>query len=387
MKILVAHNVYRLRGGEDAVVESEVALLRANGHDVVEYSRHNDELDGISTARAGVDSLWSRRTAAEIGALLRERRPQVLHVHNTLPLMSPSIYWAAFKAGVPVVQTLHNFRLLCPQAMLLRDGKVCEDCVGRIPLPGVLHGCYRNSRAQSAVVAGMLTLHRGLGTWAYKIHRYIALNDFCRAKFIEGGLPAARIAVKPNFVDLPAPSRSDAERGGLLFVGRLSPEKGVAVLAQAASALPAGSLRVAGSGPAAKALEATAAIKPLGAMDAEQVTAEMTRAVALVMPSIWYEGFPRTLVEAYACGLPVLASRLGALSDIVKDGVTGLHFQPGNAADLAVKMQWALAHPLRMAEMGRAARLDYERHYAPQANLAQLLAIYGAAIEQQAAPT
>ena len=383
MKVLLAHNAYQQRGGEDAVVEAEAALLRSRGHEVLEYRRHNDELASTGRAQAAAGTLWSRRTVHEVGALLRDTRPDVLHVHNTFPLISPSLYWAAAAAGVPVVQTLHNFRLLCPQAMLLREGRVCESCVGRLPLPGVLHGCYRGSRAQTGVLAGMLVLHRALGTWAHKVHRYIALNEFCRAKFIEGGLPAARIAVKANFVDLPAPPAASA-RAGLLYVGRLAPEKGIGLLVRAARELPAGSLRVAGTGPEQALLAGHAAVQALGAVGSAQVVAEMQRAAALVMPSLWFENFPRTLVEAFACGLPVIASRLGAMAELIDDGVTGLLVAPGDAADLALKMQWALDHPERMAAMGRAARGVYEARYTADINHAQLLAIYRDAIAEQA---
>lgn len=382
MRVLLAHNAYQQRGGEDAVVEAEAGLLRSHGHDVLDYCRHNDELAATGRLQAAVGTLWSRRTVREVGALLRSTSPDVVHVHNTFPLISPSLYWAAADCGVPVVQTLHNFRLLCPQAMLLRDGLVCESCVGRLPLPGVVHGCYRGSRAQTGVLAGMLMLHRGLGTWTNKVHRYIALNGFCRDKFIQGGLPADRIAVKPNFVDLPAPP--EGPRSGLLYVGRLSHEKGIDALARAAAALPPGSLRVAGSGPAATALQGFPAVVMLGALNSAQVAQEMARALALVMPSLWYENFPRTLVEAYACGLPVLASRLGALCDLVHDGVTGLHVTAGDAVDLAVRMQWALANPLAMAQMGAAARTLYERDYTAAINHTQLIRIYQDAIAQRA---
>jgi glycosyltransferase involved in cell wall biosynthesis len=280
-----------------------------------------------------------------------------------------------------VVQTLHNFRLMCPQGMLLREGKVCEDCVGHLPMPAIWHACYQGQRPQTMVTAGMLMLHRALGTWQHKVQRFIALNDFCRNKFIQGGLPADRIVVKPNFVDLPSPN--PGSRTGLLFVGRLSPEKGVATLAAAARSLAANSLRVAGSGPDANLLVGLPAIAALGNLQVDQVMAEMVSASALVIPSLWYENFPRTLVEAMACGLPVLASRLGALAELVEDGVTGLLVEPGNAADWAAKMQWALDHPERMAAMGRNARAVYEHRYSAAVNYGQLMAIYrdaGAAI-------
>lgn len=374
MKILVAHNAYQQRGGEDVVVEAEIELLRNHGHEVLEYHRHNDEMPGIGRVRAAADALWSRRTVQQVGDLLRAHRPDVVHVHNTFPLISPSLHWAAATAGVPVVQTLHNFRLMCPQGMMMREGRVCEDCLGHVPLPAIRHACYQGKRPQTAVTVSMLMLHRAMGTWQHKVQRYIALNTFSRLKFIEGGLPAERISIKPNFVDLPAPA--EGPRAGLLFVGRLSPEKGLTTLVEAARQLAPCSVRVVGSGPDAERLAGIAAITAVGALDAEQVASEMSRASALLIPSVCYEQFPRTLVEAMACGLPVLASRLGALAELVEDGVTGILGEPGDAADWAVKMQWALDHPARMAEMGRNARALYECRYSAAVNHEQLMGIY-----------
>ena len=375
MKILVAHNAYQQRGGEDAVVESEVALLRAAGHEVREYRRHNDELAGMGAARAAADTLWSRRTASDLAALLAAWPADVLHVHNTFPLISPSLYWAAASAHVPVVQTLHNFRLLCPQAMLLREGRVCRDCVGRVPLPAVRHGCYRGSRTQTAVLAGMLVLHRGLGTWQHKVQRYVALNDFCLDEFVRGGLPAERIAIKPNFVNAPAPP-SPVERRGILFVGRLSPEKGIATLLSAAATLPPGSLYLAGDGPEAARVAAAPGVLTLGNLAPGAVADAMASAVAVVVPSIWPEAFGLVAVEAFAMATPVIASRIGALAAIVEDGVTGLHAVAGDTVDLAARLRWALDHPAEMGRMGAAARARYEALYTPQRNLAQLLDIY-----------
>lgn len=381
MRVLIAHNAYQQRGGEDVVAEAEAELLRAHGHEVLLYSRHNDELAQMGRLEAAAGTLWSRRTAREVRALIAERRPDVVHVHNSFPLISPALHAAAHDAGVPVVQTLHNFRLLCPQAMLLREGRVCEDCVGRLPLPGVRHACYRGSRAQSGVLAGMLVLHRALGTWQTKVARYIALNAFCRDKFVEGGLPAARIVIKPNFVDLPRPPAQ--ARQGLLYVGRLAPEKGIATLAQAAAKLPPGSLRIAGTGPELQHLQGLPAVTLLGALNGAQVADEMARAAALVMPSLWYENFPRTLVEAFACGLPVLASRLGALASLVEHGRTGWLVEPGDAAAWAQALRGALDDAPRLAAMGEAARALYEREYTAEANHRMLLAIYEEAIAER----
>ena len=385
MKILFVHNAYQHRGGEDTVVESEIALLRSHGHEVETWFRSNDEVAGMSSLSLARNTLWSDRTQHELVDRVRRFQPDVIHAHNTFPLISPSLYWAAAHAGVPVVQTLHNFRLMCLNALFLREGKVCEDCMGQVPWRGVVRACYRGSHAASAALAGMLTLHRGLGTYRNKVARYIALNEFCRGKFIEGGLPAERVVVKPNFVDFDIPE--PVARAGLLFVGRLSVEKGVATLAQAMTLLPDAKLRVAGDGPEAGLLDGVAGVTRLGSLPGETVRQEMNRAAALVVPSIWYENFPRTIVEAFATGLPVIASRIGALADIVRDGETGLLFEPGNPRDLADKAVWALAHPEQMAAMGRNARAQYEAEFSAEVNYRRLMGIYDGVLEQKSRKT
>ncbi len=389
LRVMMVHNAYREWGGEDGVVSAELALLRNRGHEVIELRRNNLETDAMSGTRLAVQTLWSGATHAQASELLRQHRPDVVHVHNTFALISPSLYWACAAQGVPVVQTLHNFRLACPQAMFLRDGKVCESCIGKTPWPALVHACYRGSRTQTAVMFAMLGMHQVMGTFEKKITRYIALTQFSRAKFIAAGLPADRLVVKPNFVVAPAPATSHSSepsqraRNGLLHVGRLSPEKGTAVLAEAWRHCDQLSLRVAGVGSAAQALSALKGVSMLGQLSASEVRAEMGRACALVLPSIIFENFPLTLVEAYASGLPVIASRIGALAELVEDGVTGLLFNPGDAKDLADRMQWAASHPAEMALMGAHARTRYEQRYTPEINYLQLMAIYRSAIEEE----
>jgi glycosyltransferase involved in cell wall biosynthesis len=378
-RVLIVHNRYQQKGGEDSVVDAEVALLRGHGHEVSTYIRSNDELNGTAAWRAAANALWSGRAADELRQAVSAAKADVVHVHNTFPVLSPSVYWAAQFAGVPVVQTLHNFRLACPQAMFLRDGKVCEDCLGHVPWRAVQHRCYRGSMAQSAVSAAVLVAHRALGTYANKIDRFVALNNFCRDKFIEMGLPAHKIVVKPNFIDPVAAPLWEGRAGGL-FVGRLSAEKGIATLLEALKLAPEVVLRVAGTGEHEPAVRAALEGTPhfLGFQPLNEVVGWMRKSAFLVVPSIWYENFPRTIVEAYSVGLPVIASRIGALPELIEDGRTGLLAAPGDAQDLAEKLRWAQAHPEAMLEMGRNALRKFEAEYSAARNYSLLRDIYSA---------
>jgi glycosyltransferase involved in cell wall biosynthesis len=389
-KILVVHNVYQQRGGEEAVVAAESRLLQTKGHTVIHYERHNDELrdaGALGRISAAANVVWSSQSYHELADLIAREQPDVAHFHNTFPLISPSAYYACARAGLPTVQTLHNYRLLCPGAKLLRDGRICESCVGRdVAWPAVLHGCYRGSRAGTAAAATMLAVHRALGSWKNKVDVYVALTQFARAKFIEGGLPAERIVVKPNFVDEEiAPARARSGQYAL-FVGRLSEEKGPELLLSAwrgmREKIP---LRIAGDGPLVGKLSrgisdaSLAHVELVGHCTPARVRELMQGARFLVLPSVWYEGFPITIVEAYARGLPVVASRLGSVAEVVQPGVTGLHFDPGDAVDLAAKVEWVWQHPEELARMSLAARTEYELRYQPSSNYETLMGIYEAA--------
>lgn len=377
-RVLVVHNRYQLPGGEDAVVDAEIDLLRSRGHDVETYLRYNRELQDMRPLKAFSETLWSRRTIRDMERIIGTFRPDIIHVHNTFALVSSSVYWAASRAGIPTVQTLHNFRLMCVQAMFLQGRRVCEDCLGRVPWRGVARKCYRNSVPQSAALATMLGMHRVLGTYRDRVTRYIALNEFCRTKFIAGGLPASRISIKPNFVSVGRFSPT-ARRGGL-YVGRLSAEKGIDTLRRALRELPGVTVDVIGSGPERHRLEADPQLNMLGWLAPEQIYERMRSASYLVMPSGWYENFPRTLVEAFANGLPVIASDLGALAELVDHGRTGLRFKAGSALDLARHMAWAEVFPARLRTMGENARAEYEAKFTPTKNYEQLMGIYEDAI-------
>lgn len=385
MKILLIHNFYQQSGGEDIVFRAEAALLRSRGHEVVECVEDNRRLDGVNPLKAALDAVWSRESKRRISALIREHKPGVAHFHNTFLCISPAAYYACKEAGVLVVQTLHNYRLICPVALLMRNGRICEECLGKsLHWPGVVNGCWRGSRIQTAVVASMLTLHHMLNTWQEQVDLYIALTEFARKKFVEGGFPNEKIVVKPNFVS-PDPGVGKHTGNYALFVGRLSTEKGVGTLLEAwerlGSRIP---LIIVGDGPlalqVAEAAERIPAVQWLGRRAKNEVLARMKSATLLIFPSMWYETFGLTIVEAFATGLPVIASRLGAMAEIVEDGCTGLHFESGNVEDLAEKVSWAWSHPQEIAEMGQKARHEYEEKYTAEKNYEMLMSIYEQAI-------
>jgi glycosyltransferase involved in cell wall biosynthesis len=381
MRILVAHNFYQQSGGEDQCVAAEVAMLEANGHEVIQYCLHNNSIDAMSRLDVASRTIWSRSAYHEVRALIRAHRPRIAHFNNTFPLISPGAYYAARAENVGVVQTLHNFRLLCANALFFRNGRVCEDCVGRsIPWPSIVHKCYRGSRAASATVASMLAAHRALGTWRRAVDVYIALTDFSRRKFHEGGLPAHKIVVKPNFVH-PDPGQGRGAGGYGVFVGRLSEEKGLDTLLNAWKIL-GGSvpLKIVGDGPMAAMVEEAAkrdlCIQWLGRKPAQEVYALIGEAMFMLFPSNCYETFGRVLIESFAKGTPVIASNLGAMAELVDHGRTGLHFSAGDVDDLASKVRHLMADPAELQRMRRAARLEYEQKFSARSNYHTLMAIY-----------
>lgn len=369
---------------------AEVELLRQNRHEVIEYTNHNDALSDLSRVQAAARTIWSRKSVQDLSQLIRRHTPDIAHFHNVFPLISPSAYHACRRLGVPVVQTLHNFRLLCPSATLFRDGHVCHDCVGRaVPWPGIVHGCYRGSRAQSAVVAGMLVLHRGIGTWRNQIDVYIALSQYAMDTFVRAGFPAAKFVIKPNFVS-PDPGRGDGSGGYALFVGRLTPEKGVRTLLLAWERLGHIPLKIVGDGPllretVARVQERRLKVEVLGVRPHAQVIGLMTGAYCLVFPSEWYEGFPMAILEAYACGVPVVASRLGTMAEVVHDNRTGLLFAAAKPEDLASQVEELWRRPDLRRQLGGLAREEFESRYTDRSNHEALMRIYHQARECKAA--
>jgi len=383
MNIFMVHNRYRDSGGEDLSFRMEVDMLRRNGCHVETLVEDNERVAQLGQVRTAMRSIWSPEIFQRVRIALRNGRFDVLHVQNFFPLISPSVYYAARAEGVPVVQSLRNYRLICPAGTFYRDGRICEDCLGRtIPWPGVQRACYRNSVFGSSVVGGMLAVNHGLGTWFRLVDAYIAMTETMRDKFVQGGFPPEKIFVKSNFLD-PDPLPGSGDGNFALFVGRLSQEKGIATLLKAwETAGPDIPLKILGTGPLKDVVTASAgpAVEFLGWQSEEEVLRLMGLARFIVIPTEWYEGHPRTAVEALARGLPIIASRIGAMTEMIEDGRSGLLFTAGDADDLAAKLRWALVHGERMAEMGREGRNVYTRRYTASANYPQLRAIYQHAI-------
>jgi len=391
MKVLLVHNRYRTSApsGEDIAVANERRMLEGQGIDVISFDRCNDDIDDSSWASKpalALNTIWSQRSRSELREVIRRVRPDIAHVHNTFSVLSPSIYGACRAERVPVVQTLHNFRLVCPSALFLRDGKPCEQCVEKSLLQSVRYRCYRGSRAATATLAAMLSLHRTLGTYARDIDRYIALTQFARDKMVMSGLPAARLVVKPNF--LPDPPAAGRGGGGyVVYVGRLLDGKGTETLVKAWRGLPDVKLKIVGDGALRAGLEATVRAGHLnveftGSLQRPQVLEQIANADLLVMPSEWYEGFPMVIAESFGCGTPVLASRIGSLDELVDDGVNGLKFTPGDADALARGVRSLLADRASLHRMRAQAREYFDRHLTEENNFRQLHDIYRGVIEE-----
>ena len=366
---------------------NERALLESNGVEVISFERFNDDIDDSTLSKRlqlAFDSAWSRRTYEELSVVIRKCRPHIAHFHNTFPVISPSAYAACQDHAVPVVQTLHNYRLICAGGLLMRDGRPCEDCVGTNLVPALRHRCYRGSLPATGAVVWMLASNRARGVYRTLVNRYIALTSFAASRLIAGGLPENRIEVKPNFLpDAPATGHGDG--GYAVYVGRLSEEKGVRTLLEAWKSVDGFPLKILGDGPLRQELEEGARrnalpVEFLGSRPRRDILDVVCRAELQVVPSVWYEGFPMVVLEAYACGTPVVASRIGSLDEIVVEGESGIKFDPGNPADLARKLAALRADPSRLRAMRGKVRALFEEKYTAAKNYSKLADIYDHAL-------
>lgn len=402
LKILLVNNYYQSSApsGEDGVFKEEMDLLKStdvgdcDATEVVSYERFNDEIKGYSLLKKltlPIRMIWSTKSYNEMRDLLKKEMPDIVHFSNIWYLISPSAYYACYKANVPVVQTLQNFRIFCANGLLMRNGSVCEKCVGKLPWRGILYGCFRGSRLLSVPVVLTLSLHKKIGTWKKRVDAYIAATEFGREKYVEGGLPSDKVFVKPNFFTNP-PTPSFLNQGYAIFLGRVAAEKGLNVLIDAITVLNEKfnvdlPVKILGDGPLYEEIQKKLLdnrfqnVSLLGNKGFDECIEYLKGARFLIMPSLWYEGFPMVIREAFACGKPVIASRLGAMTSIIEDGKTGLFFEPGNASDLALRLKWMLENEKACSQMGRNAHVEFEAKYTAEKNRKILLDIYKQVIE------
>lgn len=387
MKILLVHNMYKQPGGETCVFQSEGELLSRNGHFVERMVFDNA---GIRTfldiCLSGLKLVYNPVSARKLSKKIEQFNPDIIHVHNFMPLISPSIFFVAKKYNVPVILTLHNYRLICPSATLYHNEKIYEKSINSIfPIDAILKGVYRNSRIQTAAVAIMVAFHNIIGTWRTKVDFYIALSNFAKEKFRRSALsiPEDRLVVKPNFVQDCGIGQSTRDNF-FLFVGRLVEEKGIQTLLKATK-LHNFKLTIIGDGPLSKMVEDAARqnenIRYLGFQDKPSTISHLKKCKALIFPSIWYEGLPLVILEAFSTGTPVIASKLGSMAEIVQNRINGMHFESGNEADLVDKIAEINARPEWARCLADNARLNYLVRHTPDKNYSMLISIYQQALE------
>lgn len=398
MHVLVVHNRYGSAqpSGENKVVDQEVELLREGGHRVEMFERRSDDIGAMSLlAKVAVPLRvpWNPAVRSELATRLRTERPDIVHVHNVFPLLSPAVLAACADAGVPAVATLHNYTQVCPPGTLQRDGRPCTECVGSTPLPAVRHGCYRGSRLATVPLAVSLSANRR--RWWAGVERFLCISAAQRDVLVRAGMPAERLAVKHNFVPDPDARRTDAGEH-VLYLGRLAEAKGVRLLMAAWDEIAASGgvgvpLVIAGTGPLEAEVAAWAAgrddVRYVGLYDTAECQKAIARSVAVVAPSTWLEAFGLVVVEAMAAGVPVVAAGHGAFVELVEDGVTGLLHKPGESASLSSCIRRIAGEPARNREMGEAARRRYEQGFSPTVGLDRLVDEYRTAIAVRSAQT
>jgi glycosyltransferase involved in cell wall biosynthesis len=399
MKILLAHNFYgsSAPSGENTVYEAEKKLLEEHGHKVSTFTRHSDEIRGQGiwgAIKGGISTPWNNFSYYGLKKRIATEKPDILHVHNFFPLLSPAIFHAARGQQTATVLTLHNYRLFCAAGIPMRDAKICTDCLDRHSvLPALQHGCYRNSRLANLPMAVMISLHRLLGTWHKHVDAFITLTQFQKELMVAAGLPKDRVHVKPQFyANPPSPLPWESRSRRVVYMGRLGEEKGVRVLLDAWQqwGRQCPELDIIGDGPLRQELQAISEqaglgdrVNFLGQLPFTEAQERLAQAGLMVVPSLWFEGFPMVIREAFALGVPVAASNIGSLPCIVNEGKNGVLIEPGNAKAFyhAVKTIWDDQNLLD--QMGRNARTEFEERYTADANHDLLMEIYEKAISNR----
>jgi len=388
MKILLIHNKYQYKGGEDTVFESEFNMLKNRAEQVEKLVFNNNEINSIvSKIKVGIYSFYNNESAKVLSKKIEEFKPDIIHVHNFFPIASPSIFYVANIKKVPIVMTLHNYRLVCPNAMLFRDNKVCEDCINKsFAFDGVFHGCYRDSKIQTLFLASMIWFHKRNKTWLNRVDRYIALTDFAKNKFLNSSLKLdkSKIVVKPNFV-IDNGFELDKEEY-CLFVGRLSQEKGIEVMLNAFKN-SSKKIQIIGTGPLVDMVKEYSTkyenIEYLGFKSIDFIIQKLKKAKALIFTSILYETFGMTIIEAFSTATPVVCSDIGGPAEIVEDGKTGLKYQVGNSKELQKKVEQLYTDESLHIKLCRGAREEFEKKYTEKINYLYLKKIYESIINEK----
>ncbi|NOQ71816.1 MAG: glycosyltransferase [Crocinitomix sp.] len=386
MKVAIVHNYYKIRGGEATVVAIESAALEKQGLEVISYDRDNREIDSFSIIEKFSlirNTAWSKESYKLFRAFLKEHQPDICHVHNFLPLFSPSIFQACQDEGIPVVQTLHNYRLICTNGLLMRKGKICELCLGKSAYQAVTKKCYRNSALQTYAVARMIEKNKKNQTWNENIDGYICLTDFAKSKFKQHGLPEEKLYVKANAVAITEEPPEVEVKPYFVFVGRLTESKGVRLLKEIAKQIDI-PIWMVGEGELADELRLQKNILVLGKQPYFETVGLIKNATALILPSLWYEGMPMTILEAFALKTPVITSDLGAMQSIIRHKENGLLFQPGSAKDLIDNLNFVLKNVDAASKMAANGFQDYEELYSIESNMVQLQEIYRSVIAAKA---
>lgn len=382
MKVLQVHNFYQQPGGEETVLQGEAAVLRQNGHTVIQYTCSNHEIEhkGLaSKVSTGLQTIWSRKHLAAITDVLEKQKPDVCHVHNTFPLISPSVFHACDRAKIPVVFTVHNYRLICANGLFLRNDQPCEDCLKTNMWTGVKHKCYRDSGLATATLAAAMETHHFLDTWNKKVDVIVALTPFQKEKLVAKGIHPDKIVVKPNMVNHAAKA-SSGTGNGLLFIGRLDHVKGADLLLKIADRFPDLTINVLGQGPLSKTLSAVANIHCFGHLSQERVMQKIKECRAVILPTRFYEGMPMTIIEAFACGKPVITTNHGAMPSMVTHGETGWLFSFNDFESLADRVKQAIDPLLNLEQIGENCLAQFDSKYSPAVGYQNLIKTYNLAI-------
>lgn len=388
MKILILHNRYKFEGGEEAVVSAEADLLRKYGHEVILFELSNEDISSRNLLKRiflPLIIIWSIDSFKQVRCLIKKRKPDIVHVHNTFFLMSPSVYYACKAERVPVVQTLHNYRFLCPLGILYRDGKVCKECLDKGLRMSLRYKCGKKSKLWTMAMLTILKIHHKINTFRKCIDSYIVLSNFSKQQFVEAGFAAEKIKVKPNFIN--SDPGFSSERGNFaLNIGRFSPEKGTDIILEAWKKIDYLPLKIIGDGQQSEefrnfAKEYSLNVEFIGYISNEKVLDYIKKSLVVILPSRCNENFPRIIVESFACGVPVIASRSGALAEIIEDKKTGLLFDPGNTDDLVDKVDFIYKNSTEAEKMGKNARSEFENKYTAKKNCEKLITIYKETIE------